>query len=201
MLKCIVYDEENKRKVLKLNLHSEEEALDYARNNKLKIVDIKVIKDLFGRKLKNNDLKIFSKEMSILLKSGCEISRILKILISESNNRLKVILKEILRDLEKGNTIEDSFKNTKAFSTFYVSMIAAGEMSGNLDEVMDKLSIYYDKEEKLKNKIISIMIYPVILMITMIISLNFLLFFLKYIIDPIIIKLIASIRINLSLIK
>ena len=178
MLKCIVYDEENKRKVLKLNLHSEEEALDYARNNKLKIVDIKVIKDLLGRKLKNNDLKIFSKEMSILLKSGCEISRILKILISESNNKLKVILKEILRDLEKGNTIEDSFKNTKAFSTFYVSMIAAGEMSGNLDEVMDKLSIYYDKEEKLKNKIISIMIYPVILMITMIISFLFILIFL-----------------------
>lgn len=178
MIKCIAYDEDNKRRVLKLNLDSEEEVLSYASYNKLKIVDIKIRKEIFKIKLKNKDLKIFSKEMSILLKSGCEISRILRILIDESNGKLKGVLKQILSSIEKGNSIKESFENTKAFSAFYISMIASGEMSGNLDDVMDKLSIYYDKEQKLKNKIISVMIYPAILLVSTIVSFTAILIFL-----------------------
>lgn len=179
MYKCIVYDEENKRKVLKIDIESEEELYSYAYKNKLKIVDIrKNIEFVKRKKLKNNDLKIFSKEMSILLKSGCEISRILKILINESNKKVASVLKEILSNIEKGNSIRDSFESTKAFSKFYISMLQAGEMSGNLDDIMDKLAAYYEKENKLKNKIISILIYPTILMISMAISFTFILIFL-----------------------
>lgn len=179
MYKCIVYDDENKRKVLKIDIESEEELYSYAYKNKLKIVDIKKsIEFVKRKKLKNNDLKIFSKEMSILLKSGCEISRILRILINESNNKVASVLKEILSNIEKGNSIRDSFENTKAFSKFYISMIQAGEMSGNLDDIMDKLAAYYEKENKLKNKIISILIYPTILVISMAISFTFILIFL-----------------------
>lgn len=179
MFKCIAYDENNKRKVVKLDLHSEEEVFHYASKNNLKIVDVKKRRKLFCRKkLKDKDLKVFSKQMCILLKSGCEISKILKILIEESNNKLEGILKQILSDIEKGKTIKEAFKNTKAFSSFYISMVATGEMSGNLDEVMDKLSIYYDKEQKLKSKIISILIYPAILVVSMIISFTAILIFL-----------------------
>lgn len=176
MFKCVVYDEENKRKTLKLNIENEDEVLYYAQRNNLKIIEVKKRRNIFGSsKLKNKDLKIFSREMSILLKSGCEISKILRILIDESNNKLKGVLKQILLSIEKGNSIKESFENTNAFSTFYISMIAAGEISGNLDEVMDKLSIYYDKEHKLRNKIISVLIYPVILLVTMVISFIFIL--------------------------
>ena len=179
MFKCIAYDENNKRKVVKLDLHSEEEVFHYASKNNLKIVDVKKRRNLFCRKkLKDKDLKVFSKQMCILLKSGCEISKILKILIEESNNKLKGILKQILSDIEKGKTIKEAFENTKAFSSFYISMVATGEMSGNLDEVMDKLSIYYDKEQKLKSKIVSILIYPAILVVSMIISFTAILIFL-----------------------
>ena len=80
------------------------------------------------------------------------------------------------KDLPK--TIKEAFENTKAFSSFYISMVATGEMSGNLDEVMDKLSIYYDKEQKLKSKIVSILIYPAILVVSMIISFTAILIFL-----------------------
>ncbi|MCC3869063.1 type II secretion system F family protein [Terrisporobacter mayombei] len=179
MYKCIIYDEENNRKILKLNIDSEDEVYSYADKNRFKVVDIKERKTfLKGRKLKNKDLKIFSKEMSILLKSGCEISKILRILIDESNDKVRTVLRKILGDIERGNSIKESFENTKAFSSFYISMITAGEMSGNLDDVMDKLAIYYDKENKLRNKIISILIYPTILIITMIISFIFILLFL-----------------------
>jgi len=179
LYKCIIYDEENNRKVLKLNIDSKDEVYSYADKNRFKVVDIKERKSFFkGRKLKNKDLKVFSKEMSILLKSGCEISKILRILIEESNDKVRIVLKKILGDIERGNSIKESFENTKVFSSFYISMITAGEMSGNLDDVMDKLAIYYDKENKLRNKIISILIYPTILIITMIISFIFILLFL-----------------------
>lgn len=179
MYKCIVYDDENNRRILRLNVDNEDELYSYADKNKFKVVDIKERKPFFkGRKLKNKDVKVFSKEMSILLKSGCEISKILRILIEESNDKVRVVLKEILRNIEKGNSIKSSFENTKAFSNFYISMIEAGELSGNLDDVMDKLATYYDKENKLKNKITSILIYPAILIITMIISFVFILIFL-----------------------
>lgn len=179
MYKCIVYDELNNRKVLRLNVNNEEELYSYADKNKLKIIDIKENKFFNkGNKLKNKDLKVLSKEMSILLKSGCEISKILLILINESNNKVSSVLRSILSSIEKGNSIKDSFENTEAFSKFYISMIQAGEMSGNLDDIMDKLATYYEKENKLRNKIISILIYPTILIISMIISFIFILIFL-----------------------
>ena len=179
MYKCIIYDEENNRKVLNLKVDSEAEVYSYVEKNKLKVVDIKERKSFFkGRKLKNEDLKVFSKEMSILLKSGCEISKILRILIDESNDKVRFALKEILRNIEKGNSIKESFENTKAFSSFYISMISAGEVSGNLDDIMDKLATYYDKENKLRKKITSILIYPTVLMITMIVCFVFILVFL-----------------------
>ena len=180
MYKCIVYDEDNNRKKLKLNLSNEEEVFSYANKNKFKIVHIKKEKELFRRRqLRDKDLKVFSKEMSILLKSGCEISKILRILIEESNNRLKDVIREILNNIEKGNSMKESFEKTNAFSKFYISMVGAGEMSGNLDEVMEKLSIYYDKENKLKKKIFSILIDPIILTNTMIICFAFILIFYK----------------------
>lgn len=179
MFKCIVYDEDNKRKILRLKVDREEEVFQYAKSNKLKIIEVKKVKDIFCRKkLKDKDLKVFSKEMCILLKSGCEISKILKILIEQSNSKLKSILKQVLLDIEKGNSIKESFENTRAFSTFYISMIETGEMSGNLDDVMDKLATYYDKEQKLKNKTLSVLIYPIILVVAMIMSFIFILIFL-----------------------
>ncbi|WP_242824180.1 type II secretion system F family protein [[Clostridium] dakarense] len=71
----------------------------------------------------------------------------------------------------------ESFQKTNSFSNFFISMIKAGEVSGNLDKVMSDLSDYYDKEHKLKSKIMLILIYPVILIILSIASMLFILFF------------------------
>ena len=178
MYKCIIY-EENKRKTLHLDMDTEDEVFKYAYKNNIQIVDIKEKSNLFKKEnLKDKDLKIFSKQMNILLKSGCDISTILKTLIEQSNNKLRKVIKNLLNNIEKGNSITESFEKTKAFPQFYISMIRAGEISGNLDDVMDKLSSYYDKENKLKSKIISILIYPIILLITMLFSFLFILIFL-----------------------
>lgn len=179
MYKCTVYDKENKRKILYIDIDSEEEIFRYAQVNKIRIVDYKEKRSIINKKkLKDKDLKIFSSQMSILLESGCEISKILIIMINQSNTKLKKILNQILKSIERGNSITESFESTDIFPKFYTSMIKAGEISGNLDDVMEKLANYYNKENKLKSKIISILIYPIILLITMVVSFLFILIFL-----------------------
>ncbi len=179
MYKCIVYDEDNNRKIIKVDTYNKEDVYSYAKNKKLKIVKIQEYKNIFDyKKLKDKDLKIFSKQMSILLTSGCEISKILDTLISESKGKLKKILQKILREIERGSSIKDAFQNTKSFPSFYINMVSAGEVSGNLDVVMEKLFVYYEKQSKLKSKISSILIYPIVLLVTIIISFFIILIFL-----------------------
>lgn len=93
----------------------------------------------------------------------------------QSACKISKILFKISNHIQKGNSITDSFKNTKLFSNFFISMLRAGEVSGNLDKVMNNLSDYYNKEYKLKNKILGIMTYPIILIISSFVVMIFML--------------------------
>jgi type IV pilus assembly protein PilC len=115
--------------------------------------------------------------MSILLKSGCEITQILNILHKESDKKIKRALKQVSLNIQNGNSITDSFEKTNLFSNFFINMLRAGELSGDIDTIMNDLANYYESEEKLKSKIISISIYPIILIIMSIISGFFILVF------------------------
>ena len=132
---------------------------------------------LTNQKIKSKELKVLCKQMSILLKSGCEITRILNILQEESSKKLKRALEQVSINIQNGNSITDSFEKTNLFSNFFINMLHAGERSGSIDSIMDDLATYYDSEEILKSKIISISIYPIILIIMSIISGFFILIF------------------------
>lgn len=178
LYKCIVYDKEKNRKSINLVFESESQINSYANLNELKIISIKEMKvKNSSKKLKDREIKILCKEMGILLESGCEITKIFDILKSQSNKRIKTIFNRVTNHIQKGNSITESFQETNSFSNFFISMIKAGEISGNLDKVMNDLSDYYDKEHKLKSKIMLILIYPVILIILSIASMLFILFF------------------------
>ncbi len=155
LYECVVYDEYKNKKLLTLELDSLEEINNYANQNNLNIVKVSLKKEK-RIKLKDKDLKLICKKISILLESGCEITKILDILKSQSNKNTKNIFSNISNYINKGNTISDSFQKTNSFSYFFISMIEAGEISGNLDKIMNDLYIYYDKECKLKSKIITI---------------------------------------------
>lgn len=165
--KCVVYDENKKKKRIKINLDSEESLNEYIVSNNLSIVEIKnTTKDRKKDKVKYNELKIICKQMSILLESGCEITKLLSILTHESNEKISNIISKIQNHIQLGNSITQSFLSTNLFSNFFVNMISAGEVSGNLDIVLDNLANYYEKESALKSKIYNILIYPIILIIT-----------------------------------
>ncbi|HSQ33780.1 MAG TPA: type II secretion system F family protein, partial [Peptostreptococcaceae bacterium] len=124
-------------------------------------------------------LHIFCKQLSILLSSGCTLSKSLHIIQNQVNNKLKCIISSIQKELQQGNSLSQSMQKQNLFSNFLVNMIVAGESSGNLDHIMDKLSIYYEKENKLKSKIGASLVYPSILSL---VSLNVTLFLIVYVI-------------------
>ena len=67
---------------------------------------------LTSQKIKSKELKVLCKQMSILLKSGCEITQILNILHKESDKKIKRALKQVSLNIQNGNSITDSFEKT-----------------------------------------------------------------------------------------
>lgn len=165
--KCVVYNKNKKKRTLNINADSEESLSEYAFDNNLKIVKIKNLKKIHSNdKIKQNDMKVLCRQMSILIESGCEITKLLTILIQESGLKISNIIRRIHNNIQTGNSVTESFQRTGLFSNFFINMIRAGEVSGKLDKVLENLADYYEKETALKSKISNILVYPIILTIT-----------------------------------
>lgn len=175
--KCVFYDEDNNRKVERLYFLSEEEIFDYVNKNNLSLVSLEndKLSFLYEEKINYKDLRILCNEIGILLESGCEITKLFEIVKSNSNKKVVKVLNLVSNNIQNGNSISESFQKTNKFPKFFISMVKAGEISGNLDVVMSRLSEYYDNEYKLKSKIKSVMVYPVLLIILAIMASIFML--------------------------
>ena len=176
LYKCVVYDKDKKRRKIKLELDSEEEVNDYISINELTVVSMRSAENKSKDnnknkvKIKDKEIRILCRQMGILLESGCEITKMIDILINQSNSKISNVLSEISNHIKRGNPITKSFQKSELFSTFFISMVNAGEVSGNLDKVMHNLADYYDKEYKLKSKIKTLLIYPIILILLSLVS-------------------------------
>lgn len=122
-------------------------------------------------KFKTKDLAFFSRQISTMLTSGISLVKALSILINQQEDKKqKALLMEMYDDVQRGKSFSEALiAQGNAFPNLFVSMVAAGESSGNLDLIMQRLSAHYDKENKTNNKIKSAMSYPIILGIIMVV--------------------------------
>lgn len=111
------------------------------------------------------DLAIFSRQFATMVNSGLSLVRTLTILEQQSSNkRLKEIVAQVRVDVEGGRPLSESMgRHPKAFSPLYVNMVKAGETGGVLDEVLNRVATYLEKEQALRSKIRSAMVYPILL--------------------------------------
>ncbi len=121
------------------------------------------------RKMSDKDIKIMCRQISGMLKAGCDIISIFETLIESSENKSAYIVEKAI---EKGKNLTESFALTNKFPKFFINMIYAGERSGEIDYVFDRLAQYYEREDKIKSKLINASIYPLILLAISFISLN-----------------------------
>ncbi len=120
---------------------------------------------LFQRKVKAKDLSMFCKQLSAMLHAGMPLIDSLEVIKEETTHRrLHVIMIEVIEQIQKGQMFSASLQNyQKDFPPIFYNMVAAGEMTGKLDETLGKLAVHFAKEHKIKQKTQGAMVYPIII--------------------------------------
>ena len=124
----------------------------------------------FSRKVSLKDKIIFSEQLSVMLKAGVNLVQALKGLAEESVNKtLQKALEEIIIDVEGGTPLSTALeKHPKIFSHIYCQMIRSSEKTGNIADILEKLTVQQEKENDLKGKVIGALIYPAIICVLMV---------------------------------
>lgn len=117
----------------------------------------------FGKgRVKIDDLVVFSRQLATMVDAGIPILGSLDILSQQSESIvLKEVLTRVRNDVEVGFSLSNAFaKHPAVFSDLYISMVRAGESSGMLDDILDRLATYLEKTSALQKKIKSALVYP-----------------------------------------
>lgn len=135
--------------------------------------------EIFQKKVKVNDIAIFCKQLHTMLNAGMPLLTALDVLSAQTENkRLSGTIKKMATQVQKGDVLSVSMKeHPKVFPSLLVNMIEAGELTGNLDNVLLKMSEHYTKENKINSKIKGAMMYPMILSILVVAVVIFMLTF------------------------
>jgi len=125
--------------------------------------------------VKANHLTLFTRQLSTLQDAGLPLLRSLQILESQLKpGVLKNVLQDICEDVEGGSSLSDAMgKHPRAFDRLYVKMVAAGEVGGVLDVILQRLAEFMEKSQRLKRKIKGAMVYPIVVIIVAILILVF----------------------------
>lgn len=115
----------------------------------------------FAQAIGSKELGSFTKQLSVMINAGVPILQALEILHrSEKNPSLKNSIKKIAADVGEGKTIAEAMSSQKGFDKLYCNLVKAGEAGGILDQILKKLAIHMEKQEKTKSQIKSAMMYP-----------------------------------------
>ena len=164
--KYTAFDENEKNLKGFINASDSDEARLILINRGLNPLNIeKTLQKRSKVRISNNNLSIFTKQMSALLSAGTPIEKCLVLLSKQSSNsKFSQILLSINEDITEGNSLSLSLKKYPSiFDEIYTSTIYAGETSASLSEVFHDLSIYLDKEAKIRSQVVGALIYPAVL--------------------------------------
>ncbi len=120
---------------------------------------------VFGTVLNSKGLTVFTRQLATLVKAGMPILRSLEVLSrQEKRAGFKIVLEEIADTIRSGGNFSEGLAaHPKIFDRLYVNMVRAGEAGGVLSTVLERLSVFNEKSERIKGKVKSAMIYPVII--------------------------------------
>jgi general secretion pathway protein F len=121
-----------------------------------------------GLKLSNKEIGLLTSELATLLESGLPLDRSLTILLqlTEENLKLNKLVANVVEKVKAGKALADALENQSGvFSKFYLNMIRAGEMGGNLGGVLQRLGDYMERSQELKDTVSTALIYPAILLV------------------------------------
>lgn len=114
--------------------------------------------------IKAAELILFTKQFNTMIRAGVSMMRLFEVLVDQTENtKLKRVLSSMHQDIKEGASLHEAFsKYPRVFSSLYCSMIRAGETSGALPEVLERLTYIIEHENKVKSDIKSALMYPII---------------------------------------
>jgi len=125
---------------------------------------------LGGSSVKHQHFVIYCRQFATLMRAGISIVEATNILAEQTESKgLKKVLGEVEAEIREGQAFSDAVqKHPKAFPPLFVNMIRAGEMTGNLDDTLERLATYFEEQHKLKKKVQSTMTYPAVLFVVIV---------------------------------
>ncbi|MFN2548483.1 MAG: type II secretion system F family protein [Myxococcales bacterium] len=117
--------------------------------------------------ISNKDIVIFTRQFATMIDAGLPLVQCLDILGTQLDNlAFREVLQKVKAKVEAGSTLADALgDHPKVFDTLYVQLVAAGEIGGILDTILNRLAQYIEKNEKLKSKVKGAMVYPSIVLV------------------------------------
>lgn len=122
------------------------------------------------KKLKPRDLSVFCRQFLSILKAGVSMISALEMLTDQTENKtLKEALKSVKDNVEKGDTLSVAMKKQDGlFPPILLNMIAAGESSGSLEVSLERMSVHFEKDARIKGMVKKAFMYPIVLIFVMI---------------------------------
>ena len=125
------------------------------------------------RRISPMDVAIATRQLSVLLRSGVPLVEALSALIEQLDQpELKTAFTDTRNQVNEGSTLADALKaHPKIFPTLYVNMVAAGEASGTLEEVLGRLADFLDDQTRLQSKVRGALAYPIVMAVVVVLIL------------------------------
>jgi len=164
----------------RINTKDEKALAEYLRSQGLLLTSVKLAKDekkskldfltsLTGR-IPLVQKMFFTQNLQVMVRTGFSLANALKTLsLQTKNKKFKQIIQDLQHDVESGISFSNALaKHKKVFNELFVSMVAAGEISGKLDETLKYLTVQMKKDHDIISKVKSAMMYPAIVVIAMV---------------------------------
>jgi len=132
-----------------------------------------------GGKIKSKTLMVFTRQLATLIDAGLPLLRSLRTLLKQERNvTLRNTMVALAESVESGSTFSEGLaQHPKIFNKLYVNMVKAGELGGVLELVLQRLAEFQEKSQRIKGKVVSAMVYPLVVLCIAVLILVFLMLF------------------------
>ncbi len=128
---------------------------------------VSTLKKVGGKGVPLKELQIFTRQLSTLLGSGIPILQSLEVLSqSQRSPGMQIALKQMVHDINQGRRFGEAMaEHPMVFDRFFVNMVKAGEESGNIDQILNRLAVYIEKAAKIRSQVKGAMVYPIAILV------------------------------------
>lgn len=146
-------------------------------NSDIMKLDVGLILSKMGKKQPTKELALFCSNINFLLESGLSIYQSIGLVKNQSTKvAMRQALAKVESDLDLGSSFHEALaKHENVFPTLLVELVKTGEVSGNLERIMEELASYYEEQSAIKSQIVTVMFYPVLTIILAIAVVNYIL--------------------------